>query len=99
MEDRIWKIYEELLSKSLKKINSELGKKNSKLKEIISKCESSQISNFFEKTTSIMFLAMIHQDKNEELNANKYYPIFKQVIETKIPKLMELSIFTLQVSF
>lgn len=44
MEDRIQKIYEELLSKSFKKINSEIGKKNNKLKEVISKCESNYFS-------------------------------------------------------
>ena len=41
---------------------------------------------------------MVYQEKTlEELNANKYYPIFKQIIETKIPKLIDLSLFTLQV--
>ena len=44
MEDRILKIYEELLSKSFKKIVSELSKKNTGLKEIVSKCEG--INNF-----------------------------------------------------
>lgn len=55
MEDRIWKIYEELLSKSLKKMSSELGKKNSKLKEIIQKCEGRQYLIIIENFPNFLF--------------------------------------------
>lgn len=45
----------------------------------------------------IFYLGLVLQDKNVEMVANKYYPIYKQIIETKNLKLMELSIFTIQV--
>jgi hypothetical protein len=40
MEIHAFKLYEDILSISFSKIDSELGKKNQNLKEIIAKCQS-----------------------------------------------------------
>lgn len=84
-------LYKELLYTSLDKIKKHLQKKYRDIAQLITQYTGlTFISNILHK------LDQIKDDR--DLNANRYYGIFKLCIETRDTKLVETSIYYLYVN-
>ena len=84
-------LYKELLYTCFEKVKKHLQKKYKEIAQLIS-----QYTGFSFILKSVNILDQIKEDR--ELNANKYYGIFKLCIETRDTKLVETSIYYLYVN-
>ena len=85
-------LYQEILQTAFEKIKKNLPKKYKEIREMI----VTYLGKLRERLHHPNFgTEQLKQDK--DLNANKYFGVFKLCIETKDPKLIETSIYHIHV--